>query len=89
MAAIMVDNDDEYYFKNFIDTLSEEESDDDFFTDAALLIHEHIVSQIPVFGGPWARGRLGPKKRGTTSSTTTTSNPLRCSCRACFAVVFG
>ncbi|KAK1645362.1 hypothetical protein QYE76_063167 [Lolium multiflorum] len=45
---IMVDSDDEYYFKNFIDTSSEEESDDDFFTDAAMLIHEHIVSQIPV-----------------------------------------
>ncbi|KAK1608299.1 hypothetical protein QYE76_031972 [Lolium multiflorum] len=48
---IMVDSDDEYYFKNFIDTSSEEESDDDFFTDAALLIHEHIVSQIPVHRG--------------------------------------
>ncbi|KAK1614514.1 hypothetical protein QYE76_020031 [Lolium multiflorum] len=48
---IMVDSDDEYYFKNLIDTSSEEESDDDFFTDAALLIHEHIVSQIPVYRG--------------------------------------
>ncbi|KAK1627356.1 hypothetical protein QYE76_001671 [Lolium multiflorum] len=48
---IMVDSDDEYYFKNFIDTSSEEESDDEFFTDAAVLIHEHIVSQIPVFRG--------------------------------------
>ncbi|KAK1684571.1 hypothetical protein QYE76_045419 [Lolium multiflorum] len=41
----------EHFFKNFIDTSSEEESDDDFFTDAALLIHEHIVSQIPVYRG--------------------------------------
>ncbi|KAK1669914.1 hypothetical protein QYE76_058073 [Lolium multiflorum] len=48
---IMVDSDDEYYFKNFIDTSSDEESDNDFFTDAALLIHEHIVSQIPVYRG--------------------------------------
>ncbi|KAK1628029.1 hypothetical protein QYE76_002344 [Lolium multiflorum] len=47
----LVDSDDEYYFKNFIDTSSEEESDDEFFTDAALLIHEHIVSQIPVHRG--------------------------------------
>jgi hypothetical protein len=47
----MVDSDDEYYFKNFIDTSSEEESDDDFVTDAAMLIHEHIVSQIPVYRG--------------------------------------
>ncbi|KAK1660503.1 hypothetical protein QYE76_048662 [Lolium multiflorum] len=49
--VIMVDSDDEYYFKNFIDTSSEEESDDEFFTDAALLIHEHIVSQISVHRG--------------------------------------
>ncbi|KAK1629224.1 hypothetical protein QYE76_003539 [Lolium multiflorum] len=48
---IMVDSDDEYYFKNFIDTSSEEESDDEFFMEAALLIHEHIVSQIPVYRG--------------------------------------
>ncbi|KAK1614906.1 hypothetical protein QYE76_020423 [Lolium multiflorum] len=48
---IMVDSDDEYFFKNFIDTSSDEESDDEFFTEAALLIHEHIVSQIPVYRG--------------------------------------
>ncbi|KAK1604469.1 hypothetical protein QYE76_028142 [Lolium multiflorum] len=44
----MVDSNDEYFFKNFIDTSSDEESDDEFFTEAALIIHEHIVSQIPV-----------------------------------------
>ncbi|KAK1669475.1 hypothetical protein QYE76_057634 [Lolium multiflorum] len=48
---IMVDSNDEYYFKNFIDTSSEEESDADFFTGATLLIHEHTVSQIPVYRG--------------------------------------
>ncbi|XP_051221465.1 uncharacterized protein [Lolium perenne] len=47
----MGDSDDEYFFKNFIDTSSDEESDDDFFTEAALIIHEHNVSQIPVFRG--------------------------------------
>ncbi|KAK1695555.1 hypothetical protein QYE76_012252 [Lolium multiflorum] len=43
--------DDEYFFKNFIDTSSDEESNDEFFTEAALIIHEHIVSKIPVYRG--------------------------------------
>ncbi|XP_051186503.2 uncharacterized protein [Lolium perenne] len=47
----MVDSDDDYFFKNFIDTSSDEDSDDEFFTDAALIIHDHIVSQIPVHRG--------------------------------------
>nr|XP_051211539.1 uncharacterized protein LOC127329031 [Lolium perenne] len=46
-----MDNDDDYFFKNFIDTSSDEDSDDEFFTDAALIIHDHIVSQIPVHRG--------------------------------------
>ncbi|KAK1603841.1 hypothetical protein QYE76_027514 [Lolium multiflorum] len=50
-CEIMVDSDDDYFFKNFIDTSSDEDSDDEFFTDAALIIHEHIVSQIPVHQG--------------------------------------
>ncbi|KAK1605896.1 hypothetical protein QYE76_029569 [Lolium multiflorum] len=47
----MVDSDDDYFFKNFIDTSSDEKSDDDFLTEAALIIHEHNVSQIPVYRG--------------------------------------
>jgi hypothetical protein len=43
----MVDNNDEFY-KNFIDTSSDDEFEDDFLTEAALLIHEHNVAQIPV-----------------------------------------
>jgi hypothetical protein len=31
----MVDSDDDYFFKNFIETSSDEESDDKFFTEAA------------------------------------------------------
>ncbi|KAK1681252.1 hypothetical protein QYE76_042100 [Lolium multiflorum] len=47
----IMDSDDEYFFKNFIDTSLDEESDDDFLTEAALIIHEHNVSQIPVYWG--------------------------------------
>jgi hypothetical protein len=47
----MVDSDDDYFFKNFIDTSSDEDSDDEFFTDDALIIHDHVVSQIPVHRG--------------------------------------
>ncbi|KAK1668982.1 hypothetical protein QYE76_057141 [Lolium multiflorum] len=61
-------SDDEYYFKNFIDTSSEEESDDEFFTDDALLIHEHIVSQIPVHRG-FRRAAALQRERATTSSS--------------------
>ncbi|KAK1616255.1 hypothetical protein QYE76_021772 [Lolium multiflorum] len=55
---IMVDSEDDYFFKNFI-----EESDDEFFTEVVLIIHEHIVSQISVYRGSGARGLLGAQKR--------------------------
>ncbi|XP_071677179.1 uncharacterized protein [Lolium perenne] len=47
----MVDNDVEFFYKNFIDTSSDDESEDDFLTEATLLIHEHNVAQIPVYRG--------------------------------------
>ena len=48
----MVDSGDEFFYKNYIDTSSNEESDDDdMITQAALLIHEYNVAQIPVYKG--------------------------------------
>jgi hypothetical protein len=46
----MVDNNDEFY-KNFIDTSSDDEFEDDYLTEASLLNHEHNVEQIPVYRG--------------------------------------
>ena len=40
----MVDSEDGFFFKNFIDTSSDEESDDDFLTKAVLTIHGHNVA---------------------------------------------
>ncbi|KAK1660902.1 hypothetical protein QYE76_049061 [Lolium multiflorum] len=61
---IMVDSDDEYFFKNFIDTSSDEESDDDFVTEAALIIREHNVSQSSIFRGslPGRKATLDRKR---------------------------
>ncbi|KAK1667273.1 hypothetical protein QYE76_055432 [Lolium multiflorum] len=60
-------------------TRRREESDDEFFTDAAVLIHEHIVSQIPVFRVP-CRGARPPwtakENAATTSSDYFKPNPL-------------
>ncbi|KAK1627593.1 hypothetical protein QYE76_001908 [Lolium multiflorum] len=58
----MVDSDDDY-FKNFIDASSDDESGDEFFTEAALIIHEHISRRSPCTGVlARARGRLGPQR---------------------------
>jgi hypothetical protein len=40
----MADNDEEFFFKNFIDTSLDDESEDDFLMEAALIIHEHNVA---------------------------------------------
>ncbi|KAK1677264.1 hypothetical protein QYE76_038112 [Lolium multiflorum] len=58
----IMDSDDEYFFKNFIDTSSDEESDDDFLTEDTLIIHEHNVSQIPVYRFLPGRGALDRKR---------------------------
>ncbi|KAK1652276.1 hypothetical protein QYE76_070081 [Lolium multiflorum] len=56
--------DDEYYFKNFIDT-SSKRSPTTNFSRMPLLIHEHIVSQIPVPGVLAGRAAaLDREKRG-------------------------
>ncbi|KAK1606915.1 hypothetical protein QYE76_030588 [Lolium multiflorum] len=59
-AEIIVDIDDEFFYKNFIDTSSDDESDDDLLTEVALLIHEHNIAQIHVYRGSFRGARQPP-----------------------------
>ncbi|KAK1664970.1 hypothetical protein QYE76_053129 [Lolium multiflorum] len=53
-CQIMMDSDDGFFYKNFIDMSSDDESEDDFVTEAALLIQEHNVTHIPVYRGSFS-----------------------------------
>lgn len=50
-SQIMADSGYEFFYKNVIDTSSDEEFDNDLLTAAALLSHEHNVTQIPMYHG--------------------------------------
>ncbi|KAK1651011.1 hypothetical protein QYE76_068816 [Lolium multiflorum] len=84
---IMVDSDDEYYFKNFIDTSSKRSPTTIFSRMLRCSSTSTLSRRFPCTGGPCraAPPWTAKENAATTSSTETTSNRRQFSCRHCFA----